>query len=188
MLQCLQSETGVTMRCERHWRCIRALILLIQTLALYKSFTYLLTYLVHFWFRYRDSIAILDTWNGIVIVTPISGITQHYLEVNSADLELSLLLSVDLLSSVDVSATTTPFVVLACSAYRIHNIRTSQSMQKKISGLNAKCKHKKLLMYIAHHEQQTMQENILLHSAINQMKHKIWTIKQKFNSTIELGI
>jgi len=52
---------------------------LIQTLVLYKSFTYLLTYLVHFRCRYRDSIAILDTWGGIVIVAPILGIAQHYL-------------------------------------------------------------------------------------------------------------
>jgi len=33
---------------------------------------------VHFRFRYRDSIVILDTWDGIVIVSPISGIAQHY--------------------------------------------------------------------------------------------------------------
>jgi len=32
-------------------------------------------------FRYRGSIAILDTRDGIVIVVPISGITQHYLDL-----------------------------------------------------------------------------------------------------------
>ena len=33
-------------------------------------------------FRSRGSIAILDTRDGIVIVAPISGIAQHYLEVD----------------------------------------------------------------------------------------------------------
>jgi len=36
--------------------------------------------LINVWydFRYCDIIAILDTWDGIVIVAPISGIAQHY--------------------------------------------------------------------------------------------------------------
>jgi len=41
-------------------------------------------------FRYRGSIEYRDTWGGIVIVAPISGIAQHYFPVSAANLWNSL--------------------------------------------------------------------------------------------------
>jgi len=50
---CLLAKLWLLRYSERHWNCT-----------------------AHF--RYRGSIEYHNTWDGIIIVAPISGITQHY--------------------------------------------------------------------------------------------------------------
>jgi len=55
---------------ERHWNCT-----------------------AHFW--YHGSIEYCDTWDGIVIVAPVSGIAQHYSLVTADERHLSLLVLIN---------------------------------------------------------------------------------------------